>query len=399
MRVGDRRVGAAPAVARGARHRARAARPDVERAAPVAPGDRAAAGADRGDVELRRQDRVAADPALACVHLQQAARDHADVRGGAADVERDEVLVPVDGADVAPGDDARRGAGQQEVHGVVGGLADLGDAAVGLHDEDRAGDAGVAPALGEAVEVPARLRLEIGVRGGGREALELAELGDDLVRQGDLGVRVVLGDELTGAQLVARVQEREEEADADRLDACRLELEDRLDAALLVERRGDLARRDHALGHRLAVLALDERPALERDVLHQREVVRPLMAPDVDDVPEALGREHPRAPAVVLEQGVRRDRRPVQHEPDVGRIDPRDLADLARALHGAACRIVGGRRELVDDESLLQTAERDVRVRAADVHPQADHAAIVYTRMGVCLTFACRASSTTFAPP
>ena len=73
----------------------------------------------------------------------------------------------------------------------------------------------------EPVEVAAPARPDVGVDDGGREALELAELGDDLVRQGDRGVRLVLGEELTGAQLVARVQEREQEADADRLDARR----------------------------------------------------------------------------------------------------------------------------------------------------------------------------------
>ena len=59
VRVGHRRLGAAVAVAGGPRHGARAARPDVQRAARVEPGDRAAARADLGDVDRRDADQLA----------------------------------------------------------------------------------------------------------------------------------------------------------------------------------------------------------------------------------------------------------------------------------------------------------------------------------------------------
>ena len=65
VRVADRRLLAAVAVAGRAGVGARAARADAEGAALVDVGDRAAAGADRVHVEHRHEQRVAADPRVA----------------------------------------------------------------------------------------------------------------------------------------------------------------------------------------------------------------------------------------------------------------------------------------------------------------------------------------------
>ncbi len=62
--VGDGRAGAALAVAGRTRHRAGALRPDMQDAAGIDPRDRAAAGADAGDVEAVQRDAVAADLAV-----------------------------------------------------------------------------------------------------------------------------------------------------------------------------------------------------------------------------------------------------------------------------------------------------------------------------------------------
>ena len=56
LRVGQRRPRIALPVAGGARHRARAFRPDLQQAAAIDPGDRAAARADGGDLDHRRAD-------------------------------------------------------------------------------------------------------------------------------------------------------------------------------------------------------------------------------------------------------------------------------------------------------------------------------------------------------
>ena len=58
------------------------------------PGDRAAAGADRVDVDHRHQDREAADPGVSRRRFgEPAAGDDADIGRGAADIEGDEVVA------------------------------------------------------------------------------------------------------------------------------------------------------------------------------------------------------------------------------------------------------------------------------------------------------------------
>src|SRR5205085_6337384 len=59
--VGDGWLGAALAVAGRPRRGAGAFRPDMQDAAGINPSDRAAAGADRGDVEAAQRDPVAGD--------------------------------------------------------------------------------------------------------------------------------------------------------------------------------------------------------------------------------------------------------------------------------------------------------------------------------------------------
>src|SRR2546428_7025866 len=79
--VGDGRLVAAAAVAGRARHRLGAVRPDAQGAAVVDPGDRAAAGADRVDVDDRDADRGAGEAGLAG-DLRGAAEHQADVGAG-----------------------------------------------------------------------------------------------------------------------------------------------------------------------------------------------------------------------------------------------------------------------------------------------------------------------------
>ena len=84
---------AALAVAGGPGLGAGRARPDPQRAALVAPGDRAAAGADRVDVDHRQLDRPAVELA-ALGPADAASLDDADVAGGAAHVEAERVAAP-----------------------------------------------------------------------------------------------------------------------------------------------------------------------------------------------------------------------------------------------------------------------------------------------------------------
>ena len=230
-------------------------------------------------------------------------------------------------------------------------------------------------AVGEPVEVAARLRADEGAHRRGREALELAELREDVGARRHERVGHLLAHDRRRAALVLGVEVREQEADGDRLDALLAELPRGGAHLVLVERHEHLAGRRHdPLGHDLAVAAPDERPRLPRDVLHHRVVQRPLVPADVDDVPEAARRDHPREGALVLEHGVRRHGRAVEDAGHVRRREAGVGAELGEAADHRLLRL--GRRggHLVDVHGArLRVVEHEVRERASDVDADDAH--------------------------
>ena len=105
------------------------------------------------------------------------------------------------------------------------------------------------------------------------------------------------------APLVRRVQVGEEEADCDGLDAFIARARGLPRAPRLVERLEHFAtRRRDPFRSRQPVAALHERTRLPRDVLHERVVLRTLVATDVEHVPEPARRDHAGSRTVVLEQ-------------------------------------------------------------------------------------------------
>ena len=186
VRVGHRRLGAAPAVTGGPGLGARRARPHAHGAALVAPGDRAAAGADGVDVHHRQLQDAPAE--LARVGpANGAALDHADVARGAAHVEPDRVPVAGFGGEHPRADRAPGRAGEDAPRPRARRLRRRRDAARGAH-HDRLGKAELGGGLGEPAEVAAEEGREVGVDHGRRAALVLAELGEHLVRGRDVEV-------------------------------------------------------------------------------------------------------------------------------------------------------------------------------------------------------------------
>ena len=109
-------------------------RADAEHAALVDVGDRAAAGADRVDVDHRHHRLVVADLRVEQVpHAQLAARGHADVGRGAADVERDDVVEARHLARPDAADQPRHRARHEQVDGPLRRRLDRRHAARGLH--------------------------------------------------------------------------------------------------------------------------------------------------------------------------------------------------------------------------------------------------------------------------
>ena len=236
-RVGGRRLRAAAAVGRRTRVGAGRARADAEDAALVDVGDRAAAGADRVDVDHRDHRLVGADLRVEQVlHPQAALLREPDVGRRAADVERDHVVVArlLAGPDAA--DDACDRAGHEQVHRPRDGAFRRRDAARGRHQVQLRPHLQRLELLLEPADVARDLRPDVGVEADGREALVLPVLRQHLGRDREERLGELLAHDLGHALLVRRVEEREEEADRDRLDAGLLQLADALARPLLVER-------------------------------------------------------------------------------------------------------------------------------------------------------------------
>ena len=385
--VGSR---AALAVAGRARARAGAARPDAERAALVDVRDRAAAGADRVDVDHRHEQRIAGDPGVARGGLADPVlRDDPDVGRGAADVERDQPLAARRLA--RPRARRARPPPGPERSSVTGFCAAVSAEATPPFDIITCSFPGTPSSVERArepLEVAAGRRADERVHAGGREALELAELRKDVGARRDERTGHLLRHDLGGPPLVLGVEVGEEEADGDRLDAGVLQRACRGPHLVLVQRLEDLARRRHdPLARDVSVPALHERPRLPGDVLHDRVVLRPLVAADVDDVAEPFRRQHPRLGPAVLEHRVRRDGRAVEDGVDLCRLDARVAAEVDEAGDHRPPGIVGRGADLVHvNGTRLRVVEHEVGEGAADVDPDNPHPGAILFRLSATVT-------------
>ncbi|GIU87056.1 MAG: hypothetical protein KatS3mg009_1571 [Acidimicrobiia bacterium] len=323
VRVGDRGVAPAAPVAGRAGHRARAARPDGQRAARVEGRDRAPARADRVHVERGEPDREAADDALRR-RLGDAAAHEAHVGARPAHVEGHRVREPARACDGGRGAHAAGRARQQQRRGQARGLARGDEPARRGHHQHRRRDAVDRP------EVRRARRAQERVDDGRDHPLVLAELRGHLVRRDR--VEAARPQRLRDRALVRGGEIGVQQAHRDRLDV----LGQRGQAAVpgLQHRPvGTDAFRDLE-----PQLARHQRCGPVRERVVQR---RAGLAGDLDHVGEAAGRHQRRARAAPLQQRVRRDGRAVRDE-----LRARPAGERG---HGAAqCpgRVVGRRQHL-----------------------------------------------------
>ena len=148
------------------------ARTDVQYAARVDVGDRAAAGANARDVQTVQGDPMAGDPPVGG-DRSLTLDDERHVGARAAHVEGDEIAMFEDPARVA----CRRHPAGRPREDSTGGEPDrVGhsrESAVRLHDEDRPGVARVGQAFGEALEVALQHRADVRVDHRRADPLEL----------------------------------------------------------------------------------------------------------------------------------------------------------------------------------------------------------------------------------
>ncbi len=148
-------------------------------AAGIDPRDRAAAGADAGDIERIKRDAMAAYPA---VHgeRRRAVDNQADIGRGAAHVEGDQVTLGHEPGGVdAAGDPAGRPR-QHPADGEPARLGDRRDPAMRLDDQNRAAIARRAEPLLQSCEVARQHGPDIGVDDRRRDPLEFLDLRQDL---------------------------------------------------------------------------------------------------------------------------------------------------------------------------------------------------------------------------
>ena len=212
--IGDGRPLAAAAVAGGAGLRARALRPDTDLPHRIDMGERAAAGADLHHVDHRDRDRHAGAllEAVAAGHLEHAAGlrrvplDQADLRRGAAHVERQHPIEAEPGGEMRGKDRAAGRTGFDETHREFGCSLERDDAAAGMHQEDRAIRAFLGELRCQIGEISLHHRLDVGVRHHRVEALILAHLRRDLGRDRHRNLRAALQQHVADHPLVLGIE-------------------------------------------------------------------------------------------------------------------------------------------------------------------------------------------------
>ena len=243
----------------------------------------------------------------------------------------------------------------------------------------------------EPVEVLGCRRTDEGAHRGGGEALELAELREDVGACRHERTGHLFPNDRRRTALVIRIQVREEKADGHGLDAVLAQFSCRGANLILVERREDLSGGRHdSLGDDLAVAASHERPSLPGDVLQHRVVERPLVPADVDDVTEAARGDHSGDRALVLEYGVRGYGRTVEDPRHFARREAGRSAELGETGDHRLLRLRRSGGNLVDvDTAGLCVVEQEVRERSTDVNTDNAHG-LSYSVLSICLTVPAR---------
>ena len=369
--VGHGRLAPAEGIARRARLRPGAFRSDREPAQLVDPGDGAAARADLHHVDDRDAQRNAAVLAEAvdagdlesAAGLGRAAVDQADLRRGAAHVERHRLVQAVRPRDRAGEDGAAGGTRfHQSDREALGGLH-RGQPSARQHQQERAAESAFAQRRVEAVEIALDQGPHVGVGASGREAFELAELGRHVRGDGDRPRGPAPREPVAGKVLVGRVGVAVEKADGQRLGTGRIEGWKQGVELRLVEGNQHFATAVQPFRDREPPPPGNQRPGLD-DV--DLVLFGPPLRAHLDRVPEPLGGDQRGGRPLALEDRVGRQRRAVNDDVDVARSDARAGQPLFQRPHAGDGRVVGGGQDL-GGEPPAADLERDVGEGPADV--------------------------------
>ena len=300
MGVGDGGPVAARPVAGRARHRAGRLRSHPQPPARVHPGDGAAPGPDGGDLDHRgpyHQPEV--DGGLGAGHGAPGVH-HGHVEAGAAHVAGDHVVVARRPGQIGAGDHPRGRAAQGGPHRQRPGRGRGHHPAVGLDQEEASGEAPLGQRRLQVGQVAAHHRLQPGVQGHGGDALELADLGQDVRRGGHVPVGPDLPHRLQRRLLVGRVGVGVQEGHAAGLGPGLQQGPGPLGRLAGIDLRQHRPVGQHPLGHLQAAVPGDDR----LEVAPQPPGAGPVASAHLQHVPEPLRGDQPDRGQLALEQGV-----------------------------------------------------------------------------------------------
>ncbi len=237
------------------------------------------------------------------------------------------------------------------------------------HDEQRPLIAGLRKSSFETPEVAGNDRAHVGVDHGGRDALVLLDLRENVGRDGHVGTRHPLADEPGRCRLVSRIAPRVQIADRHRRDAGRYQRVGCAYHRSLVERRQDAAIGAHPLLHPETQMARHERLRRSEAQVVAIFGLQPLA--HLQYVAVALGRDQADAGTLALDQRIRRDRRAVNDtlapREQNGAFEPQRPGEHAQAFEHPDGR-VGWRRWALGQRRCTGLVDRyEIGECAADV--------------------------------
>jgi hypothetical protein len=281
-------------------------RTDMQLAEIVDPGDRAAAIADLDQVDHRHHDRIAGRDAVALdpvigLDLHLAVLDQRALRRRAADVERNDVLLADQLAELGCAPESGGRAGLHHRDRDLRHRLQRVDAAIRLHDVRAPYEAAFLQPIVQSRQVAFGRRLHIGRQHRRVRALVFAPFPRDLVRGDDRDLRpqfLHLGERRL---LVAGVSVRMQEADGDGLHAIPTEIvEDRGQPGEVERLHLDALIRD-AAGQLAPQIARHERLRL---LVVEVEEIRPVASGDFQRIAKTLRGDQPDLDALAFGQRV-----------------------------------------------------------------------------------------------
>ena len=263
-----------------------------------------------------------------------------------------------------------RRPGEQQPRRLLGGQAQGADTAIGLHKEDQRGEAALAQALLQPVQIGLHHRHQHRVQHGGGTPLILADLRADVAGERDRQIRPRLRDHRAHRPLMCGIGKAVDQRDSDTLRPDGGDAREAIRHTRGIQRRLHRTIRAHPLHHAEARIAWHQhRVRIGREAVD----VPAHMAVDLQHILEARGRDQCGARKLALQHRIGRNGRAMQQQPNLGEREAEALTgfgDAAQQPHRGIIR----RRGRLPRMHRARAAVENLKVgeSAADIDSDAD---------------------------